>query len=66
VSRTHVSRRLSKLSEHGLLHTLANGVYTLTDEGEAYLAGEYDAENGVYLDETGDSSPSASGEPTGI
>ena len=49
VSRPHVSNRLKKLCENGLLKQLANGVYILSDEGEAYLAGEYDAEAGAYL-----------------
>nr|WP_089812923.1 helix-turn-helix domain-containing protein [Halomicrobium zhouii] len=55
VSRTQVSRRMKKLSENGLLRHVGNGAYLLTDEGEAYLDEEYDAEEGVYLD-TGDTS----------
>jgi len=51
VSNTHVSRRCKKLAEHGLLRPLGNGVYVITDEGKAYLDGEYDAENHVYLDD---------------
>lgn len=49
VSRQHVSGRLQKLADHGLLTPLANGVYVITDEGEAYLDGEYDAESEAYL-----------------
>lgn len=50
VSRQHVSRRLKKLAQHGLLKALGNGVYVITDKGEAYLDGEYDAEAEAYLD----------------
>ena len=42
VSNAHISRRLKKLSEHGLLKALGNGVYVITDRGEAYLDGELD------------------------
>ncbi len=60
VTNTHVSRRCKKLAEHGLLRDLGNGVYVITDEGEAYLDGEYDAESGAYMnageqDESADS-----------
>jgi Mn-dependent DtxR family transcriptional regulator len=51
VSNAHVSRRCKNLAENGLARALGNGAYVLTDEGEAYLKGEYDAENHVYLDE---------------
>jgi predicted transcriptional regulator len=50
VSRQHISRRLKKLAENNLLQPLGNGVYVITEEGEAYLDGEYDAESGAYLD----------------
>ena len=49
VSKSSVSRRLGKLAEHGLLQPLANGVYVLSAEGEAYLNGKYDAEQGRYI-----------------
>jgi len=42
VSRPHISRRLKKLAEHGLLKHLGNGVYVITDRGEAYLDGKID------------------------
>lgn len=48
ISQPSVSRRCQKLAEHHLLQPVGNGVYTITEEGEAYLEGEYDAENGVY------------------
>lgn len=42
VSNAHVSRRCAKLADHGLLRPLGNGVYVITDRGEAYLAGDLD------------------------
>jgi len=62
ISNPHISRRCKALAEHGLLTALGNGVYTITKKGEAYLDGEFDAENEVFLngDNTQDG-PSASG-----
>ena len=42
-SSQHVGRRCKKLAAHGLLKPVARGVYTITEEGEAYLGGEYNA-----------------------
>lgn len=39
-SRQHVSNRLNKLADHGLIRNLGNGVYMITDRGEGYLRGE--------------------------
>lgn len=62
VSSAHVSRRSKKLAEHGLVRPIGNGAYIITDEGEAYLDGDYDAENGVFLNGNGaNDGPSASG-----
>ncbi|ADE03498.1 MULTISPECIES: hypothetical protein [unclassified Haloferax] len=44
VSRSSLSRRLSKLNEKGLLQHLGNGVYVITATGESYLEGELSAE----------------------
>jgi len=44
VSRPTVTRRLSKLAEHGLLRELGNGVYIITEQGRQYLDGEIDAD----------------------
>lgn len=63
ISHSSVSRRCKKLSEHGLLTPLGNGVYTITDEGKAYLDEEYDAENEIYLNQN-DSRNSTSGTET--
>lgn len=49
VGRSQVSRRCKKLAEHGLLRTIGDGVYVITDEGRGYLNEEYDVENGVWL-----------------
>lgn len=46
VSRQHVSRRLRKLADHGLVRPLGNGVYIITDRGESYLEGEVDTAEG--------------------
>jgi len=51
VSRSHLSRRLKKLRNHGLLQDLGNGVYVITQKGESYLDGELNASD---LEENGD------------
>jgi len=62
ISKSQISRRLRKLAERGLLNHLGNGVYVITDEGEAYLEGEYNAETEAYINESAGESPSASPE----
>lgn len=43
-SSEYVRRRLKdNLEPHGLVQNLGGGVYRITDDGEAYLAGELDA-----------------------
>lgn len=54
VSRQHVSRRLKKLSEHGMLDHLGNGVYVITEKGINYLEGELDAEEAEDENGNGD------------
>ena len=64
ISQSSVSRRCSKMADHGLVVTFGNGVYDITETGEGYLDEEYDAENGVWMqngDENG--APSAGEEP---
>lgn len=64
-SKATVSRRLSKLADHNLVVPFANGVYQISDRGEAYLAEEYDVRAGAYLsDENGDSAADGSANPT--
>ena len=41
-TRSYISQRCKKLVKHGLLQDLGNGVYTITERGEKYLAGEID------------------------
>jgi len=50
VSKQQISRRLSKLREHGLVKHLGNGVYIITERGEKYLDGEIS----TYEDEPDD------------
>jgi predicted transcriptional regulator len=50
-SRVQVHRRCKKLSEKGLVKDLGNGVYMITDDGEAYLDGRLDTENWTYIDD---------------
>ena len=64
-SRQQVHRRCKKLAENGLVKDLGNGVYVITDDGEAYLDGRLDTENWRYIDEDADAvdvSESANGE----
>jgi Mn-dependent DtxR family transcriptional regulator len=42
-SSSHASRRCKKLAQYGLLDQIVTGLYTLTEEGEAYLDEELDA-----------------------
>jgi repressor of nif and glnA expression len=49
VHRTQISRRLKKLAEHDLVTHVGNGAYVITEEGDAYLDEEYDAERGMYM-----------------
>jgi Mn-dependent DtxR family transcriptional regulator len=67
VSQQHVSRRLKKLEEYNLVKRLGNAVYVITEEGEAYLRGEYDVEEGKFVgrDATGSADDSKDGAETG-
>jgi len=62
VSQPHISRRCRKLAENGLLREIGNGAYVITDEGEAYLDEEYDAEEGVYINGNGPADSSSTTE----
>ena len=64
IQQPSVSRRCSKLAEHGLLIALGNGVYQITEEGEGYLDEEYDAENGAWMN-AGDNEEPTAGESPG-
>lgn len=41
--KEHINQRLWKLRDAGLVTRVGRGIYTLTDEGDAYLDGEFDA-----------------------
>jgi len=43
-SRHYVARRLSDLVEADLVQKVDDGLYQITDQGRAYLAGDLDAE----------------------
>jgi len=42
--RTGVNRRLSTLTEYGLVNRVDEGCYEITELGERYLAGQLDAD----------------------
>ncbi|OYR68498.1 transcriptional regulator [Halorubrum ezzemoulense] len=42
-SRTHVSRRLSDLTDYGLVEKPKRGYYEITELGRGYLTGNVDA-----------------------
>lgn len=44
-SSGYVSRRCKELEEHGLLELVSKGVYSLTEQGEEYLEGEYNTQD---------------------
>ena len=50
-SRQQINRRCKRLAEEGLVRHLGNGVYIITDDGEAYLDGRLDTENWIYIDD---------------
>mgnify|MGYP003835789001 CR=1 FL=1 len=47
ITQSSVTRRCQKLADHGLIKPLGNGVYLITDRGEAYLDGELDTHEDV-------------------
>lgn len=49
-SRQQVHRRCKRLTEEGLLKHLGNGIYVITEEGQAYLDGEFDTQNWAYIE----------------
>jgi len=50
-SRQYVDKRCKKLNEEGLLESLGNGVYMITEDGEAYLEGCLNTETWDYIHE---------------
>lgn len=55
-SRQYISQRCGKLADHGLLKPVGNGVYVITERGEAYLDEELDTHENAP-----DNGPSVSG-----
>ena len=53
-SRQYIGRRCKKLTEEGLLKHLGNGIYIITDDGEAYLDGRLDTQEWRYINEDAD------------
>lgn len=47
----YINQRLWQLTDAGLTQKVGRGVYRITDRGEAYLAGEFDARELVDPDE---------------
>jgi predicted transcriptional regulator len=69
-SSQYIGRRCKKLKENGLVQHLGNGVYIITDDGEAYLAGRLDTQEWRYIDDnasevTASSSEDVSSESNG-
>lgn len=42
-SKGYVAQRCQELEEKGMIRSLGRGVYMITERGEDYLIGEYDA-----------------------
>ena len=53
-SRQQVHRRCKRLAEKSLVQHLGNGVYVITEDGEAYLEGRLDTEDWQYIDDETD------------
>ena len=56
-SRVQVHRRCKILAEKELINDLGNGVYMITEDGEAYLEGRLDTEEWQYIDEETEKNP---------
>ncbi|WP_313695076.1 MarR family transcriptional regulator [Halorarum halobium] len=57
----HIGNRCRKLTEHGFLDNLGNGVYVITQRGRDYLNEEFDAEQVDAEGDSGGESASADG-----
>ncbi|GGL25722.1 hypothetical protein GCM10009037_06690 [Halarchaeum grantii] len=64
-SRPHIHTRCKTLTEKGLLNHLGNGVYVLTDDGEAYLEGRLDTQNWKYINDGSESASAGVEESNG-
>ena len=50
-SRQYIDKRCKRLTDEGLVKHFGNGIYVITDDGEAYLDGRLDTQEWRYLDE---------------
>ena len=69
-SRQYIDKRCKRLTEEGLIKHFGNGIYVITDDGEAYLDGRLDTQEWRYIDDdtdelTASSSEDISSESTG-
>lgn len=64
VSRQHISTRMKKLAEHGLLQPLEHGVYIITERGERYLDGEISTYENEVDEVPGEGEDTDSGVPS--
>ncbi len=65
-SRQYIDKRCKRLTEEGLTKHFGNGVYVITDDGEAYLDGRLDTQEWRYIDEdAGDVTATDSGDVPG-
>ena len=48
-SRQYIDKRCKRLAEEGLVKHFGNGVYVITDDGEAYLDGRLDTQDWRYI-----------------
>ena len=51
-SSSHSSRRCKRLADYGLLERIVTGLYTITEDGEAYLDEDLDASELDPLDDS--------------
>jgi len=50
-SRQYIDKRCKRLTEEGLTKHFGNGIYVITDDGEAYLDGRLDTQEWRYIDD---------------
>ncbi|ELZ43369.1 phage PhiH1 repressor protein [Halorubrum coriense DSM 10284] len=53
-SRQYIDKRCKRLTEEGLTKHFGNGIYVITDDGEAYLDGRLDTQEWRYIDHDAD------------
>jgi predicted transcriptional regulator len=66
-SRQYIDKRCKRLSKEGLVKHYGNGVYVITDDGEAYLDGRLDTQEWRYIDtDVADTEADAAGAGTEV